>query len=194
MHTDSCHRFKARPFWKAPTPEDFTPQQKFTQIPKVEKLPLSSSFVSRHLTLVTRLVLESKFIILAAFLLGEGLELLGDNLGNITEASLGVLLLHGRTVRVGVDEEGALVALRCVGILLLLLTALAVVVTVITRRFVVLHLPFVPFLVLFGEIFPLLLLLFGKSLVLLRENFGLEYKKCFEQCIRVRGRFFLKSG
>ena len=139
-------------------------------------VPISSgaSFVGRHFALVTLLVLSSKLVVLLTFLLGESLELLRDDLGNVAESCVGIGLLYSRTMHVGVDEERGLIALGGVGILLLLLLLLpfAVVLAVVTGWDVVLHLSLVPLLVLGSEIFPLLLLVLREPLELLRQNFG----------------------
>ena len=142
---------------------------------RLKIVPNSSgaSFVGSHLALVTLLVLRRKLVVLLAFLLGEGLEKLRDDLGNVSEACFGVGLLDGRTVHVGVDEERRLVALGGIGILLLLLLlALTVILAVIAGRDVVFHLPLVPLLVLRSEILPLLLLILRKTLKLLGQDLG----------------------
>lgn len=137
-------------------------------------VPISSgaSFIGRHFALVTLLVLSSKLVVLLTFLLGESLELLRDDLGNVAESCVGIGLLYSRTMHVGVDEERGLIALGGVRILLLLLLPFAVIVAIVTGGDVILHLSLVPLLVLGSEIFPLLLLVLGESLELLRQNFG----------------------
>ena len=126
-----------------------------------------------HLLEVADLVLLSGLLPPGKFPGGKLLELVGEELGDVTELGFGVVRLDSVSVGVGEVEEGAHAALGGIGVLLLL-AALAVVVVggVLLGWNIVLHLVLVTKLVLLGELVPLLGLPVRETFELGRKETG----------------------
>ena len=139
--------------------------------------------IDRHLPLVTLLILGSLLVPVRALLLGQGLEVLRNDLGNLTKLGVGVCRLDIVAGSVRVQEEAALVTLGGVGVLGLLLLFLLlggirvrVGIGLEVRGWLVrFHLALVTLLVLGGELVPAFLLGFGDRLELGGEDLGLCY-------------------
>mmetsp|Transcript_41747 Transcript_41747/g.87603 ORF Transcript_41747/g.87603 Transcript_41747/m.87603 type:complete len:219 (-) Transcript_41747:260-916(-) len=118
--------------------------------------------VNCHLPLIPNLILRRLLIPILPLLLGQRLEMPGNDLGNFSKLGLGIGGLDVVTRGVRVEEEAGLVSLGGVGVLLLLLllallggvAVVAVGVGIGGGGFVVFHFALVAFLVFHGELIP----------------------------------------
>ena len=104
------------------------------------------------------------------------LEVDGNHLGNLSKGQIGLSSLNIGTCGVRVQEEGTLIALGGIGVLLLLLfllLAIIIGVRVVTGRDIVFHLAEVTLLVRIGLFIPFSLIVFGELLELGGEKLGL---------------------
>jgi len=125
---------------------------------------LKGELVSLHRPLIADLVLCGLLVPVGSLLLGKGLEMPRDDLGNLSKLGLWVGNLDIIPRGIGVQEETRLVALGRIGVLLLLFlgllllaagcVAVGIGIVGFGGRLVVLHLRLVTLLVFGGELIP----------------------------------------